>query len=185
MHRRIESARALARGNSRGTGYAAKNRVVFWARAVQCVLLCAIVVTMLGAVRSQYERVGGELLCSCGCGQMLLECNHMGCPSSPGMIRELHAQVAGGASDKAILAWFAGKYGPTVLAAPIRGGFDNAAWIVPFAIFALAIFGTFGVVWIWKRRFATTAGDLPIDAPSAVSPHEAALRERIRRETEY
>jgi cytochrome c-type biogenesis protein CcmH len=163
----------------------AKRGVVFWAKAIQCVLLCAIAVTMLGAVHSQYDRVGNELMCACGCGQILLECNHLGCPASPGMIQELHAQVAGSASDKAILAWFAAKYGPTVLAAPIRGGFDNVAWIVPFAIFALAIVGTFGVVWVWKRRFATTAGDLPFEAVSGVTPHEAALRERIRRETEY
>ncbi len=165
--------------------FGAKRGVVFWAKAVQCVLLCAIAVTMLGAVHSQYDRVGNELMCACGCGQILLECNHLGCPSSPGMIQELHAQVAGGASDKAILAWFAAKYGPTVLAAPIRGGFDNVAWIVPFAIFALAIVGTFGVVWVWKRRFATTAGDLPFEAFSGSTPHEDALRERIRRETEY
>ena len=158
---------------------------VFWARALHCVLLCAIAATMLGAVRTQYERVGGELLCSCGCGQMLLECNHMGCPSSPGMIRELHAQVAGGGSDKTILTWFAAKYGPTVLAAPIRGGFDNAAWIVPFAIFALAIFGTFGIVWAWKRRYGMAVEHVPAATLATLTPHEAALRDRIRRETEY
>ena len=157
---------------------------VFWAKAAQCVLLCAIVVTMLGAVHSQYERVGGQLMCGCGCGQMLLECNHMGCPTSPGMIRELHAQVASGASDKAILMWFAAKYGPTILAAPIRGGFDTAAWIVPFAIFAAAIAGTFVIVWFWKRRYG---GQISVLAgpPVNLNTHEAALRERIRRETEY
>ena len=30
-----------------------------------------------------------------------------------------------------MLNWFAAKYGATVLAAPIRGGFDNVAWIAP------------------------------------------------------
>jgi cytochrome c-type biogenesis protein CcmH len=157
---------------------------IFWAKAIQCVLLCAIAVTMLGAVHSQYERVGGNLMCACGCGQMLLECNHLGCPASPGMIRELHEQVASGASDKAILAWFAAKYGPTVLAAPIRGGFDTTAWIVPFALFALAILGTFGMVQLWKRRYAADAAHLPAEV-SGISAQEAALRERIRRETEY
>jgi len=163
----------------------AKHSPVFWARASQCILLCAITVAMLGAVHSQYDRVGGQLLCSCGCGQMLLECNHMGCPSSPTMIRELHAQVAAGAADKTILAWFAEKYGPTVLAAPIRGGFDNAAWIVPLAIFALAIFGTFGIVWLWKRRYGMVTQYVPAEMPASLTPHEASLRDRIRRETEY
>lgn len=166
----------------RRPGFWAKRGVVFWAKSVQCILLCGIVVAMLGAVRSQYERVGGELMCACGCGQMLLECNHLGCPASPGMIRELHAQVLSGASDKAILHWFAAKYGPTVLAAPIRGGFDTTAWIVPFAIFALAIVGTVAMVQLWKRRYAAVPDSLPA---AGISPQESALRERIRRETEY
>ncbi len=162
---------------------------VFWAKAIQCVLLAAIALTMLGAVHSQYERVGGQLMCACGCGQMLLECNHLGCPDSPVMIQELRQQVAGGASDKAILGWFAAKYGPTVLAAPIRGGFDTVAWIAPFAIFVAAIAGTAVIVWMWKRRSrrllpagGETYGG---QGDNQLTPHEAALRERIRRETEY
>lgn len=163
----------------------AKPGVIIWAKAIQGSLLIAIAVTMLGAVHSQYERVGGQLMCACGCGQMLLECNHLGCPDSPGMIQELHRQVASGASDKAILAIFAAKYGPTVLAAPIRGGFDDVAWIMPFGIFVAAIAGTFTIVWIWKRRQAATAEYTPAEIPANISPHETALRERIRRETEY
>jgi cytochrome c-type biogenesis protein CcmH/NrfF len=162
----------------------AKPGAIFWAKAIQGTLLIAIAVTMLGAVHSQYERVGGKLMCACGCGQMLLECNHLGCPDSPGMIQELHQQVASGASDKVILALFAAKYGPTVLAAPIRGGFDDVAWIMPFGIFVAAIAGTFVIVWIWKRRQVVTFGPTP-NIPANINPHETALRERIRRETEY
>ncbi len=161
---------------------------IFWARIVQTALLCIVTVVMLGAGRSQYDRLGHQLMCSCGCGQILLECNHVSCPDSPVMIRELHAQIATGASDKAILQWFAAKYGPTILAAPIRGGFDNAAWIVPMAVFLLATVGTFAVVWLWKRRALQMAGGptfAPIPGPESTDPQEAALRERIRRETEY
>jgi cytochrome c-type biogenesis protein CcmH len=158
---------------------------VFWARIVQTALLCMVTVVMLGAGRSQFDRLGHQLMCSCGCGQILLECNHVSCPDSPVMIRELHAQIATGASDTAILKWFAAKYGPTILAAPIRGGFDDAAWIVPMVVFLLATAGTFVVVWFWKRR-----GGPPSDGPGGNLVHagvagDTALRERIRRETEY
>src|SRR5208283_2024010 len=88
----------------------------------------------------------------------LLECNHVGCPDSARMIGELRAQIATGESDTAVLDWFVAKYGATILAAPIRGGFDNAAWIVPVAIFFLATVGTFGIVWLWKRRTLQLAG---------------------------
>jgi cytochrome c-type biogenesis protein CcmH len=105
------------------------------------------------------------------------------------MIEELHAQLAKGSSDTAVLQWFTTKYGPTVLAAPIRGGFDNAAWIVPIAVFLLATIGTFVIVWLWKRRTLQLAGAVgtlhEIPAAGQANPKEAALRERIRRETEY
>jgi cytochrome c-type biogenesis protein CcmH len=68
----------------------------------------------------------------------------------------------------------------------MRGGFDNAAWIVPIAVFLLATVGTFGVVWMWKRRALRLAGPVS-DFPAAQdsNPQDAALRDRIRRETEY
>ena len=164
---------------------------VFWARTVQLALLCVVTFVMLGAGQSRFNRLGHELMCSCGCGQILLECNHVGCPDSARMIGELKAQIATGESDTEVLNWFVAKYGATVLAAPIRGGFDNVAWIVPVAIFLLATIGTFGIVWAWKRRALQMAGAAAetgggdLSATGESNPQDAALRERIRRETEY
>jgi cytochrome c-type biogenesis protein CcmH/NrfF len=157
---------------------------VFWARAIQIALLCAITVAMLGATQSQYTRVGHKLTCSCGCGEILLECNHVNCSYYPKMLGELRAQVATGASDQTILDWFVQKYGPIILAAPIRRGFDRVAWIVPLAIFLLATAGTFAVVWLWKRRALRLAGPAAPPIPD-LNPQHSALRDRIRRETEY
>jgi cytochrome c-type biogenesis protein CcmH/NrfF len=160
---------------------------IFWARLVQISLLCVVTVAMLGAGKSRFDRIGHELMCSCGCGQILLECNHVGCPNSAGMIEELRAQLATGVTDVKVENWFVAKYGPTILAAPMRGGFDNAAWIVPIVVFLLATVGTFAVVWLWKRRALRLAGGVIAGFPSAsdTNPQDAALRERIRRETEY
>jgi cytochrome c-type biogenesis protein CcmH len=164
---------------------------VFWARTVQLALLCVVTVVMLGAGQSRFDRLGHEMMCSCGCAQVLLECNHVGCPDSARMIGELKAQIATGESDTAVLNWFVAKYGATILAAPIRGGFDNVAWIVPVAIFLLATIGTFGIVWAWKRRATAMAGAAAgiggggLSATGESNPQDAALRERIRRETEY
>lgn len=160
---------------------------VFWARIVQSLLLGVITVAMLGAGQSRFNRLGHELMCSCGCGQVLLECNHVGCPDSARMIDELRAQIATGHTDVQIQNWFVAKYGAIILAAPMRGGFDNAAWIVPIAVFLLATAGTFAVVWMWKRRALRLAGGVigNVPPPGPSNPGDAALRERIRRETEY
>ena len=163
---------------------------VFWARTVQLALLCVVTIVMLGAGQSRFDRLGHELMCSCHCGQILLECNHVDCPDSARNIDELKAQIDTGKSDTAVLNWFEAKYGATILAAPPRGGFDNMAWIVPAVIFLLATLGTFAVVWMWKRRtlrLADAAAGIGggVSANEESNPQEAALRERIRRETEY
>ena len=154
-------------------------------RILQAILVGCLAVVMLGAgdtAEKRYERVGHNMMCACGCGQILLECNHVGCPDSARMIDELHQQLAAGGSDKQVLDWFVQKYGATILAAPLRGGFDNVAWIMPIALFLAAILGTALLARIWKARTQQRA-PLKIKGMSASSTDE--LRERIRRETHY
>src|SRR5205823_11808380 len=58
------------------------------------------------------------ILCVCGCNQVLLECNHVGCAYSDRMRGELAAGVERSESDDLTLQTFVQKYGPTVLIAP-------------------------------------------------------------------
>ena len=158
-------------------------------RMIQGLVVCLLAVVMLGAddASSRFNRVGHNMMCACGCGQQLLECNHVGCPDSSRMIGELQQQVAGGGSDTSILNWFVAKYGAVILAAPIRGGFDNVAWIAPMAIFVLATVGTAVLIWVWRQRSVSRTPVLSAGAGAAglVDAQDAAMRERIRRETEY
>ena len=110
-------------------------------RLLHIALICVLAVPMLGAgaPSSRFDAIGHKLMCVCGCGQILLECNHVGCPDSDREITELRTEIATGLPDSGVFNWFVAKYGPTVLAAPIRGGFDNVAWIVPFAALLLGI----------------------------------------------
>ena len=150
-------------------------------RLLQIALLCALCFTMLGAgaPSSRFDGLGHKLVCVCGCGQILLECNHVGCPDSDRMITELRTQLTTGLPDSGVFNWFVGKYGPTVLAAPIRGGFDVVAWIVPFAVLLLGIGGVILVLQLWRRRQLRSTSP----TPPTPSPSDVALRERIRRET--
>jgi cytochrome c-type biogenesis protein CcmH/NrfF len=159
----------------------------FRSRALQCVVLCLAIVTMLGAgdPGARFDKIGHNLMCACGCGQILLECNHVGCPDSARMITELNNQIGQGGTDDAVMNWFAGKYGATILAAPIRGGFDNVAWITPIAVFLFATLGTAVLVRVWKRR---TDRLHPVAARTNLAvqtSNSEALRERIRKETQY
>ena len=158
--------------------------------------VCLLAVAMLGAgsdsAGSRYGRVGHNLMCVCSCGQVLLECNHVGCPDSARMIGELQDQLAGpngAGADSLILNWFVAKYGATVLAAPIRGGFDIVAWIIPIHPVRP------GHGWArrsscgsWSRRGGGLTALLrwyPPPMPGMPVPDSPAIRERIRRETEF
>jgi cytochrome c-type biogenesis protein CcmH len=122
-------------------------------------------------------------MCTCGCSQLLGECNHVGCPESGRERKELSDAIAAGKSDQEILDWYAAKYGATVLAAPSGSGFNLVAWIAPFAVFAAALIGTILLVRRWSgiRQIKTQAA---IAAESArTDPAESERIERIRRET--
>jgi len=125
----------------------------------------------------RYNDLGHKMMCVCGCNEILIECNHLGCPDSDRMLGELRASIAGGSGDDAILTAFQDKYGPTVLAAPMLTKFNIVAWIVPPAMLILGIAATVVLVRRWRLRAAA--------APSAPpAPYFPAMRERIRRETE-
>lgn len=158
-------------------------------RFVQVLVLCLLTLVMAGSAETpeaRFQRLGHELVCMCGDNNILLECNHVGCSTATEMTAELKAQLASGASDKEILTWFANKYGPTVLAAPIRGGFDDVAWVVPYALLVLATIGTAILIYYWKRRTPALVhgSEALLPADEAATPVDDPLRDRVRRETE-
>ena len=133
---------------------------------------------------ARFKALGQKMMCPCGCNQMLLECNHVGCPDSDRMRAKLAAGVQHGDSDDTILKGFVKDYGNTVLAAPTTTGFDRVAWIMPFAV----LLAGSGLAVAMVRRWHTRQGLEPAPAvPNAArgpSTDLNYLRERSRRETE-
>ena len=148
-------------------------------RVLHVALLCAAALTMLGAGSSTttLDRIGHKLECTCGCAESLSECNHVGCPNSGPMIDELRKDIGAGQTEPAILNAFVAEYGPVVLAAPLRGGFDVVAWVVPFAVLLLGGLGIVFVLRRWRRH-------TQLAAPATPAANADALRDRIRRDTD-
>lgn len=120
-------------------------------------------------------------MCACGCSQVLLECNHVGCTYSDRMRGELTAGLDRGDNDSLILQSFVQKYGNTVLAAPSTTGFNRIAWIMPFAVFAMAAVLTVWLVRLWKSRAVAQTVARPNLKPEQLDE----LRRRARQETEF
>jgi cytochrome c-type biogenesis protein CcmH len=152
-------------------------------KAVQAVAVAAAVFVLLGTgdPATRFSEIGHQMMCICECNQILLECNHVGCPASDGMRNELMASLTRGDSDSLIEQGFVQKYGPTVLAAPTTKGFDSAAYVMPFAALILG-FGLIGlVIRAWKNRPAPAIGDglRPIHGANLEQ-----LRDQARMETD-
>ncbi|MFZ0516811.1 MAG: cytochrome c-type biogenesis protein CcmH [Acidobacteriaceae bacterium] len=148
---------------------------------VQVSAVCLLLIFIVGAgdTSARYQQMGHhQLICTCGCGQILLECNHVGCTVSTQEEAELRTALDRGDSDQLILQNFVQKYGPTVLAAPPESGFNLVAWIAPGVVFLLAMFVTAFVIRKWKLHTVAMPAEIATD------PHTTAILDKVRKETD-
>lgn len=152
-------------------------------RPLQVLLIACAIVFLAGAGddSARFNDLGHRLMCACGCRQILLECNHVGCEYSDRMRAELVAAVDRGDNDDLTLQSFVQKYGPTVLAAPTKTGFDRVAWITPYLalLFGLGLVGF--IVRAWRSRPLLKPADLPAPVQGAELER---FRQQARKETE-
>jgi cytochrome c-type biogenesis protein CcmH/NrfF len=153
-------------------------------KVAQAAALAVAVCFSMGATdaNARYNDLNHRMMCTCGCAQLLGECNHVGCTQSGEELALLRTNIAAGMGDKEILAAFSTKYGATVLAAPATHGFDLVAWIAPFAVFAAALLGTILLIRRWSGISAAKAQTAAANAPMEI-PGDVERREQIRRET--
>jgi cytochrome c-type biogenesis protein CcmH len=141
-------------------------------RIAQLLLIALLAMLFMGAdTDARFNKLGHQLMCMCGCNQILLECNHVGCTYSERMRNELTAALERGDSDSLVLQSFVQKYGNTVLAAPTNTG---------FAVFAAAL-----ALAVWfVRRWKSRAVAQPVAPPRLNAAELDALRKKARQETQ-
>ena len=133
------------------------------------------------------KALGTKLMCMCGCGQILTQCNHINCPSSGPMLKELDAHVATGEADDLIIQDFVQQYGEKVLSEPPSRGFNSIAWYIPGAAFAIGLGIVIMLIRLWRQRDVDRLATAP-SAPAATCDAAADLRdvqvERARRQAD-
>ena len=123
-------------------------------RSTQLLLLGIALFMLLGVGDEdpRFQTLGHHLMCVCGCNQILLECNHVGCQYSDRMRVELAAALDRGDNDDLTLQSFIQKYGTTVVAAPSTSGFGRVAWVMPFVALIAGLATVVLVVRSWRNR---------------------------------
>ena len=152
-------------------------------RCLQAAVLAATVIIFMGAGdnSARFKDLGHRMMCVCGCNQILLECNHVGCTYSDKMRDQLQAGLDKGDNDDLVLQGFVQDYGPTVIAAPTTTGFNRVAWIMPFVALVFGIAFVIYVVRSWKNR------PTPALADGILIPQGSELdefRRKARKETD-
>lgn len=150
-------------------------------RAARFVFLPFMVLLLMGAdnQEARFQNLGGKIMCACGCSQMLLKCNHVGCQYSDRMIRELRANVLRTGNDEEVLNWFRKNWGITAVVEPSTHGFELLAWVLPAAGLGLGLLLVILLIRNWRLRPATVAA-----ADLNLAPELEAMRARARQETE-
>jgi len=166
-------------------------------KAAEILVLCAAIALLMGADANEarFQRLGDKIMCSCGCAQMLLKCNHIGCPNSARMIGQLRALTGAVASgpasgevvkqvnvepdDQEVLNFFRKTWGVTAVVEPATHGLELWAWVLPPLVLGLGLILAIVLILKWRARHARQ----PV-AATTLDAHLEALAARARRETE-
>jgi cytochrome c-type biogenesis protein CcmH len=146
--------------------------------------LTALLLSGLAAAPSHAQQtdrakaISKRIMCMCGCGQVLGECNHIGCPSRDPMIKDVDRKVAAGTSDDLIVQDFIQEFGEKVLSEPPARGFNWLAWLMPVFV----VLGGLAVVRVVMVRWSHAPAGAPA-APAGSAPSSEFL-DRVRRESE-
>ena len=147
-------------------------------------LLCALSLISQSSIFAEIsnqpltlDEVSAGLICQCGCGMTLLNCNHLECPSGIPMEKTIGERIEAGLTKEEIVQEFVTEYGDVILAAPPKSGFHLTVWIAPFIALLLGLLLIASLLRKWSRR----RKDLP-PTPEASPKLDPAYLARIEKE---
>ncbi len=116
------------------------------------------------AATPNWEDVGNQLMCQCGCNAVLPNCAHQECSVRDSMTTTIKQKLDQGQSEKAILQYFVGQYGEQVLSSPPKKGFNLVAWILPFAAIIAAGLAIYLAIKVWVKRGSSLQPNQPVQS---------------------
>ncbi len=109
-----------------------------------------------------------ELMCDCGCGDILVNCT---CERSEEFRGIINGMIQSGKTKKEVIASFVAQFGEVILSSPPASGFNLVAYIAP----GVALFIGLGVAVVFVRRWTVSGreeDDEDISGDEGVSSDE-------------
>lgn len=133
-----------------------------------------------GGATPNWEDVGNQLICQCGCNAVLPNCAHEECTVRDSMTTTIKQKLDQGQSEQAIIQYFVGQYGEQVLSSPPKKGFNLVAWILPFAAIIAAGLAIYLAIKVWVKRGSSLQPNQPVQDDE--DAEEQAYLKRIDKE---
>ncbi len=141
------------------------------------VLVLALALAASAAAGERRPTLGeleGEIICPT-CHTTLAQSN---APIAQRMKRFISARIAAGDTKSEIKAKLVAQFGPAVLAAPPKHGFNLLAWLLPLLGIGAGAAVLGALAWRWSR----TREPAPAEAPPPLEPElERRLEEELAR----
>lgn len=147
------------------------------AAVILIVLALAAVILPVSALAVTSSEIEAELMCDCGCGDVLVNCT---CERSEEMRAIITGMINDGQSKTQILATFVSQFGEVILSSPPRKGFNLVAYSVPLA--GLLVGSVVAVS--LARRWRSSKRDEEDEDPETKDVISEELEEKIRGEIE-
>lgn len=147
------------------------------AAVILIVLALAAVILPVSALAVTSSEIEAELMCDCGCGDVLVNCT---CERSEEMRAIITGMINDGQSKTQILATFVSQFGEVILSSPPRKGFNLVAYSVPLA--GLLVGSVVAVS--LARRWRSSKRDEEDEEPETKDVISEELEEKIRGEIE-
>lgn len=125
------------------------------------------------------KQLASQMVCMCGCNEILDECNPITCATSAKMRKELAQMISANDTDAAILQNFVQEYGRAVIAVPPS---NSLAWYIAPMAFVLGLGIVVMVIRLWRHReVAAVAGSgIPVPAEGSIYAMPDSRLEQIR-----
>ncbi len=132
-----------------------------------------------GTFSPRAERIGKQLICTCGCQQGALVCTTLNCTVKLQMQAEVRQRSLLPEADSLVLQSFVQEYGTEVLANPTHQGFNETAWVMPWIILAVGL--VLVLFFINRFRVRQQTAPAPAEPPA---PDTAGIRAQVAAELE-
>lgn len=121
--------------------------------------------------------VANQLICQCGCGQVLSKCPEPVCTVREEMRSLIRQKLDEGQTQQEIIQSFVAQYGQKVLSTPSKSGFNLIVWLAPIAALLVG-----GVVVYLNIKKLLSHGKKPVEITAVAEKEDDNYRKRLEKD---